>query len=112
MNSKASFDAPRFLPWLPILFTDSGCSAPIYEIVWYQWLQVVIGSTAISLGFLLATFMGKPMHPLRTAWIKPFRSKCLSRTGQTLIIGKVWTSVFTSAVYGGMDLQRLRAQDR
>jgi spermidine synthase len=81
MNSKASFDASRFLPWLLILFAGSGCSALIYEIVWYQLLQLVIGSTAISLGFLLATFMGglcigslslprylakrKPMHPLR-----------------------------------------------
>ena len=36
----------------------SGCSALIYEIVWYQLLQLVIGSTAVSLGVLLATFMG------------------------------------------------------
>ncbi|HWC99643.1 MAG TPA: fused MFS/spermidine synthase [Candidatus Sulfopaludibacter sp.] len=41
-----------------ILFAGSGCSALIYEIVWYQLLQLVIGSTAISLGVLLATFMG------------------------------------------------------
>src|ERR1051326_5757605 len=40
------------------LFAGSGCSALIYEIVWYQLLQLVIGSTAISLGVLLATFMG------------------------------------------------------
>src|ERR1700683_1561394 len=58
MNSKASFDASRVLPWLLILFAGSGCSALIYEIVWYQLLQLVIGSTAISLGVLLATFMG------------------------------------------------------
>ena len=48
----------RFLPMLPLLFALSGCSALIYEIVWYQLLQLVIGSTAVSLGVLLATFMG------------------------------------------------------
>jgi spermidine synthase len=40
------------------LFAGSGCSALIYEIVWYQLLQLAIGSTAVSLGILLATFMG------------------------------------------------------
>ncbi len=51
-------DSSRFLPVMLILFAGSGCSALIYEIVWYQLLQLVIGSTAISLGVLLATFMG------------------------------------------------------
>src|SRR5918911_4682229 len=46
------------LPWLLLLFIGSGCSALIYEIVWYQLLQLVIGSSAVSLGVLLATFMG------------------------------------------------------
>ncbi len=41
-----------------LLFAASGCSALIYEIVWYQLLQLAIGSTAVSLGVLLATFMG------------------------------------------------------
>jgi spermidine synthase len=48
----------RFLPLLLLLFAGSGCSALIYEIVWYQLLQLVIGSTAVSLAVLLATFMG------------------------------------------------------
>jgi spermidine synthase len=52
------FDASRSLPWLLILFAGSGCSALIYEIVWFQLLQLAIGSTAVSLGVLLATFMG------------------------------------------------------
>ncbi len=52
-------DAPRrFLPALLVLFIGSGCAALIYEIVWLQWLQLVIGSTAVSLGVLLGTFMG------------------------------------------------------
>jgi len=54
----ASFDASRFFPLLLLLFAGSGCSALIYEIVWYQLLQLAIGSTAVSLGVLLATFMG------------------------------------------------------
>jgi spermidine synthase len=49
---------PRPFPLLLILFAGSGCSALIYEIAWYQLLQLAIGSTAVSLGFLLATFMG------------------------------------------------------
>lgn len=40
------------------LFVGSGCAALIYEIVWFQLLQLVIGSSAVSLGLLLATFMG------------------------------------------------------
>ena len=50
--------ASRYFPLLLILFAGSGCSALIYEIVWYQMLQLAIGSTAVSLAFLLATFMG------------------------------------------------------
>jgi spermidine synthase len=48
----------RYLPALLLLFAGSGCAALIYEVVWYQLLQLVIGSTAVSLGVLLATFMG------------------------------------------------------
>src|ERR1700728_5510820 len=48
----------RFLPILLILFAGSGCSALIYEVAWYQVLQLALGSTAVSLGILLATFMG------------------------------------------------------
>jgi spermidine synthase len=47
-----------FLPILLLLFAGSGCSALIYEIVWFQLLQLVIGSSAVSLGVLLGTFMG------------------------------------------------------
>ena len=57
-TKPANFDASRFFPLLLLLFAGSGCSALIYEIVWYQLLQLAIGSTAVSLGVLLATFMG------------------------------------------------------
>jgi spermidine synthase len=68
----------RYLPFLVLLFAGSGCAALIYEIVWFQLLQLAIGSTAVSLGILLATYMGglclgsillprmrRPEHPLR-----------------------------------------------
>src|SRR5215472_7494967 len=40
------------------LFAASGCAALIYEIVWFQLLQLAIGSSAVSLGVLLGTYMG------------------------------------------------------
>jgi spermidine synthase len=43
---------------LLLLFFGSGCAALIYEIVWFQLLALVIGSTGVSLGILLGTFMG------------------------------------------------------
>jgi spermidine synthase len=47
-----------FLPVLLLLFVGSGCAALIYEVVWFQLMQLAIGSTAISLGVLLGTYMG------------------------------------------------------
>jgi spermidine synthase len=41
-----------------VLFAGSGCAALIYEIVWLQLLQLVIGSTAVSMAVLLGTYMG------------------------------------------------------
>lgn len=43
---------------LLLLLAGSGCAALIYEIVWLQLLQLVIGSSAVSLGLLLAVYMG------------------------------------------------------
>ncbi|HEX8726626.1 MAG TPA: fused MFS/spermidine synthase [Gemmatimonadaceae bacterium] len=50
--------SPRYLPLLLLLFVGSGCAALIYEIVWFQLLSLNIGSSAVSLGVLLGTFMG------------------------------------------------------
>src|SRR4051812_38669832 len=47
-----------YLPLLLVLFVGSGCAALIYEVVWLQLLQLVVGSSAVSLGVLLGTFMG------------------------------------------------------
>ena len=41
-----------------LLSFGSGVAALIYEIVWFQQLELVVGSSAVSLGVLLATFMG------------------------------------------------------
>jgi len=45
-------------PLLLAMFTGSGCAALIYEIVWFQLLQLIVGSSAVSLGVLLGTYMG------------------------------------------------------
>src|SRR5687768_4826811 len=48
----------RYLPILVVLFIGSGCAALVYEIVWFQILELVIGSSSVSLAVLLGTFMG------------------------------------------------------
>jgi spermidine synthase len=59
VRAGAAEDPSRqYLPVLLMLFVGSGCAALIYEIVWFQLLSLVIGSSAISLGVLLGTFMG------------------------------------------------------
>jgi spermidine synthase len=118
MNKPSS----RFLPLLLVLFAGSGCSALIYEIVWYQLLQLVIGSSAISLGVLLATFMGglcagslalprlrwaRGQHPLRVyAKIEFGIALCgiLVLFGMPLVDG-----VYTAAVGHGLPAILLRA---
>ncbi len=41
-----------------LISAGSGIAALIYEIVWFQLLELSIGSTALALAILLATFMG------------------------------------------------------
>ena len=48
----------RWLPALLFLFVGSGCAALIYEVVWFQLLQLSVGSSAVSLGILLGIYMG------------------------------------------------------
>jgi len=55
--SPASSHLRPFLPVLLLLFAGSGCAALIYEIVWLQLLQLAVGSSAVSLGVLLGTYM-------------------------------------------------------
>ncbi len=57
-NISSPPDSRQVLPILLLLFAGSGCAALIYEVVWFQLLQLVIGSSAVSLGVLLGTYMG------------------------------------------------------
>ena len=43
---------------LCLFFVGSGAAALMYEIVWFQLLELSIGSSAVSIGVLLGTFMG------------------------------------------------------
>lgn len=121
-HPPASVAQRRFLPVLLALFIASGCSALIYEIVWYQLLQLVVGSTAVSLGVLLATFMGglclgsmalsripalARHHPLRVyAVVELGVAVCgvLALVGMPLVDG-----VYTAAVGHGLPAILLRA---
>ncbi len=51
-------DTRRSRPALIVLFVGSGCAALIYEVVWFQLLELVIGTSSLSLGVLLGTYMG------------------------------------------------------
>jgi spermidine synthase len=77
-NPSSDSTSSPFLPVLLVLFFGSGCAALIYEVIWYQMLELAIGSTTISVGVLLAAFMGglcigsiglprlrTQMHPLK-----------------------------------------------
>jgi len=50
--------SPAALAAVLALFGASGCAALIYQIAWLERLSLFIGSSAMSLGVLLATFMG------------------------------------------------------
>jgi spermidine synthase len=57
-NSSTVDTASAYLAPMLLLFVGSGCAALIYEVVWFQLLQLTIGSSAVSMGVLLGTFMG------------------------------------------------------
>jgi hypothetical protein len=58
MTTSSTPSGSASLQWLLVLFAGSGCAALIYEVVWFQLLQLVIGSSAISLGLVLGVYMG------------------------------------------------------
>jgi len=66
-DESAGFSSGRVLPLLLVMFVGSGCAALIYEVVWFQLLELVIGSSTVSLGILLGTFMGGKAELLRAA---------------------------------------------
>ncbi len=75
------------LPLVIPLSFGSGLAALIYEVVWFQMLELVVGSTAISLGILLGTFMagmclGSLLLPrMLPAGSRPLRAYALIETG-------------------------------
>lgn len=76
----------RVLPLLLVLFVAGGCAALIYEIVWFQLLELVIGSSTISLGILLGTFMG---------------GLCLGSLALPRVVSARWNPLL---VYGALEL--------
>jgi spermidine synthase len=85
-RTPLSADAGKFYPILLCFFAGSGGAALIYEIVWFQLLELVIGASGVSLAVLLATFMGgmclgsiafarvvpTSLHPLRVYAVMEF----------------------------------------
>ena len=113
MNSNFSKEsaAPALRPLLPfllLLFFGSGCAALIYEIVWFQMLQLFIGSSAVSLGVLVGTYMGgmclgsvvlprlipATRHPLRVYALLEFGIGVL---GILILFGMPWAAQIYSA---------------
>ena len=48
----------RVFAVLLLLFVGSGCSALIYEVIWYELLRQVVGASSISMTIVLTSFMG------------------------------------------------------
>ncbi len=104
----------RYLPWLLFLFVGSGCAALIYEIVWLQLLQLVIGVSPVSLGVLLGTFMGgmclgslllprfipRRHHPLR---VYAFLELGIAAFGLLILFGMPFVALVYTA-WGGSSL--------
>ena len=107
---------PYLLPLLLLLFAGSGCAALIYEIVWFQLLQFVIGSSAVSLGLLLAAYMGglclgsAALPRLRFAQMPPMRVYALLELGigacgiialfGVPLIGRIYLAGPTTGMWG------------
>ena len=106
----------RHMPALLLLFVGSGCAALIYEIVWFQLLQLVIGSSAISLGVLLGTFMGgmslgslllprfvgAEQHPLK---VYAYLEFAIGDLGLLILFGmplfsSAYTAIGTTGIFG------------
>ena len=104
-----------------LLFVGSGCAALIYEIVWFQTLQLVIGASAVSLAVLLGAFMGgmsagsillpryisPRIHPLK---VSAAIEVTIAISGAALIAGMPLVGrLYTAADGGGSSSIALRA---
>ena len=102
----------RFLPLLVVLFVGSGSAALIYEIVWFQMLSQIVGSSAISLGVVLAVFMGgmcigsvglsyvvpARLHPLRVYAVLELTIGLL---GVLVLLALPWVDGLYTVIGGG-----------
>jgi len=98
VEEKPALSSAGILPLLLLMFVGSGCAALIYEVVWFQLLELVIGSSTISVGILLGTFMGgmclgsllfpkfvsRRAHPLR---VYAFMELGIGAIGLVLLFG-------------------------
>jgi spermidine synthase len=119
-DQAASERSQRFLPLLVILFIGSGCAALVYEVVWFQILELVIGASAVSLAVLLGTFMGgmcagsllaprfisRSHHPLRVYAVLELGIAVIGLI--VLIFVPLIGSLYTSWAGGGMTSMLLR----
>jgi spermidine synthase len=110
----------RYLPILLLLFVGSGCAALIYEVVWLQLLQLVVGSSAVSTGVLLATFMGgmclgsfllpryvdRKHHPLK---VYAFLELGIAAFGLLLLFGMPLVNGLYTMIGGGIVLRAIVA---
>src|ERR1700741_1779086 len=117
VEESANLTSGKVLPLLLIMFVGSGCSALIYEVVWFQLLELVIGVSTVSLGILLGTFMGgmclgsllfprlvsRRLHPLR---VYAFMELGIGVIGLALLFGMpLINNVYTASAgqgYAGM----------
>src|SRR2546427_6955293 len=113
---KSDANGFRILPLLILLFAGSGCAALVYEIVWFQLLQVVIVSSAVSLGLLLAAYMGglclgsallprvisREYHPLRVYAVLEIGIGVLGLAVLFAVplIGRMYVATATQGLFG------------
>jgi spermidine synthase len=120
-DEAAGLSTGRVLPLLLLMFVGSGCAALIYEVVWFQLLELVIGSSSVSLGILLGTFMGgmclgsflfarfvsRKFHPLR---VYAFMEMGIGAIGLILLFGMpLINSVYLSFAGPGLLSMMLRS---
>jgi spermidine synthase len=107
--TKGPADRERSLSLLLLLFACSGCAALIYEIIWFQMLELVIGASGVSLGVLLGTFMGGmflgslALPRLVTATRHPLRVYAALEAGiGALGLALLWVIPLAGGVYTGI----------
>lgn len=96
------------------LSAGSGCAALIYEIVWFQMLELVLGSSSVSLAILLGTFMGgmclgslllpyaisNRYHPLR---VYAAIEIAIGGIGLALMLGMSWVgNIYAASALQGL----------